>query len=57
MKNWLNGNGTNLGLLAGGLLGILWNHGVIDDLWAGTLASAITTWTGVRIRHAYKKGK
>ena len=57
MMKWLDGNGTNLGILAGGLLGILWNQGWIDDQWAATIAMAVTSWTGVRIRHAYKKGK
>ncbi len=54
---WLNGNKTYLGMLAGGLLGILWSQGVIDDQWAATAASLITTWTGVSMRHAIAKGK
>lgn len=54
---WLNGNKTNLGLIAGGICGILWSQGILSDQIASTIAMALTAWTGVAVRHAYKKGK
>ena len=55
MLKWMEGNGTNLGLIAAGTLLICWNHGLVDDKIATTIAAAITSWTGVRVRHAYSK--
>ena len=57
MMKWLDGNKTNLGMIVGGLCGILWTLGVIPDQVASTAAMAITAWTGVAVRHAWKKGK
>jgi uncharacterized membrane protein YoaK (UPF0700 family) len=54
---WLNGNKTNLGMVVGGICGILWTMGVINDQIASTAAMAITAWTGVAVRSAYSKGK
>lgn len=54
---WLNGKKTYLGMIAGGILGILWSQGAVSDQIASTAAMAITAWTGVSMRHAWSKGK
>jgi hypothetical protein len=54
---FLNGNKTNIGLVAGGICGILWTQGIISEQIAATAAMAITAWTGVAMRHAFAKGK
>lgn len=53
---WLNGNKFHLGMIAGGILGICYAQGWIDEQWAATAASLITAWTGVAVRSAYAKG-
>lgn len=57
MIQWLNGNKTYLGTIALGILGILWSHEILNDQWASTLGSVVFAWTGVAVRHAFKKGK
>ncbi len=54
---WLNGKKTYLGMIAGGLLGILWTQGLVADQLASTIAMAITAWTGVAMTHKYAKDK
>ncbi len=54
---WLNGKKTYLGMVAAGILGILWTQGIVDDKIASTAAMVITSWTGVAMTHTYKKGK
>lgn len=53
---WLQGNKTNLGAIAWGILGIAWSQGWIDASMAGTIGAILTAWTGVAFRSAWKKG-
>ena len=57
LKKWFSGRKTYLGMIAGGVLGICYMQGWIDDTVAGTAASIIAAWTGVAIRAAWSKGK
>lgn len=43
LKGWK----TYLGLIAAGVLGILWTSGLVDDKTAEMVAYLITLWTGV----------
>jgi len=53
----LNGNKTNLGLIAAGILGVLVSLGYVDEKTGAAVGSVIGMWTGIAIRHAYAKGK
>lgn len=53
----LQGNKTNLGLVAAGVTGVVLSLGWIDEQTAGIVGSIIGAWTGIAIRSAYSKGK
>ncbi len=55
MWTFLSGNKTYIGAISGGLLGIIYSLGYLDDRTAGIIASIITAWTGVAIRSAVAK--
>lgn len=55
MLKWIDGQKTYLGMITGGLLGICYAQGWIDDQWAMTLASIVTAWTGIAVRSAMTK--
>lgn len=57
MMNWLNGKKTYLGMIGLGILSICYEAGLVDAEIARLLGIALSTWTGVAIRHAFKKGK
>ena len=55
LSQWLQGKKTYLGMIAAGILGILWTCGKITDEQAGIAASIITAWTGIAIRSAWNQ--
>ena len=55
IQKFLSGKKTYLGMIAAGVLGILWSYGLVDDKLASVLASLIFTWTGVSYRAAIDK--
>ena len=48
----MTGKKTYLGMVAAGILGILWSCGKLTDEQAGIAASIITAWTGISLRSA-----
>ncbi len=57
IRKTLSGNKTYIGMIAMGILGALWNQGVIDDMMAKTIGSLLAAMTGVAVRSAWAKGK
>jgi hypothetical protein len=55
LRSLLNGKKTYLGMIAAGVLGILFASGLVDEKTAGIAASVITAWTGVSMRAAVEK--
>ena len=53
--DWMNGNKTYLGSIGWGVLGIAYSLGWMTEDIAGAVASILTAWTGVALRHAWKK--
>ncbi len=45
-----------LGAIAFGILGVLYSQGWISTELAGTIGAIISTWTGIALRAAWKKG-
>gem|GEM_PF-2742479 len=56
IQTFLSGKKTYLGMIAGGILGLLWSSGLVTDQTAQTLAVLVATWTGVSLRAAIGKG-
>ena len=52
---WLDGQKTNLGCIAAGILGICYTQEWIDAETGKLLAALIFSWTGVSFRQALKK--
>jgi len=55
IRAFLDGRKTYLGMIAGGILGILWSYGLISDDTARLVATIIATWTGISMRAAISK--
>lgn len=53
----LDGYKTHIGVIAGGVLGICFSLGIVDEQTAGVIASIVAAWTGVAIRDAWRKGE
>jgi hypothetical protein len=53
----LDGKKTYLGIIAGGILGLIWSCGLVTDETAKVIASIIAAWTGVSLRHAIQKAE
>lgn len=51
----LNGRKSYLGVIAGGILGLLWSYGMVSDETAKVAGVLIGTWTGVSFSHAVHK--
>jgi hypothetical protein len=51
----LNGRKSYLGVIAGGILGLLWSYGLVSDDHTKLYATLITVWTGVSFSHAIHK--
>lgn len=55
--NWINGKKTYLGMIGLGILGICYEGGFLGEDIARMLGIALSTWTGVAMRHAWAKAK
>ena len=55
IRAFLDGKKSHLGMIAAGLLGILWSSGLVSDETAKVAAFMIATWTGVSFRAAMAK--
>ena len=52
----LNGRKSYLGVIAGGILGLLWSYGLVSEHTTKVAGVLITTWTGISFSHAIHKG-